>query len=65
VGWTGMRQGEAFGLQWQDIDFHHGFLELRRTVGYRHGELLTDAAVFRIVAYAIDGKPFVGTTIHN
>ena len=41
VGWTGLRQGEAFGLQWQDIDFHHGFLELRRTVGYRQGALLT------------------------
>jgi integrase len=36
-----MRQGEAFGLQWQDIDFRNGFLEVRRTIGYRQGELLT------------------------
>ena len=41
AAWTGMRQGEAFGLQWPDIDFHNGFLELRRTVGYRQGALLT------------------------
>ena len=41
VAWTGMRQGEAFGLQWQDIDFHNGFVEVRRTVGYRQGQLLT------------------------
>ena len=28
---TGMRQGELIGLQWGDIDFHGGFIEVRRT----------------------------------
>src|SRR5215472_10147728 len=29
---TGMREGELIGLQWGDVDFHGGFLELRRAV---------------------------------
>ena len=41
TAWTGMREGEALGVQWTDIDFHNGFLEVRRTVGYRKGELLS------------------------
>jgi len=40
TAWTGMREGEVLGLQWSDVDFHNGFLEVRRTVGYRKGELL-------------------------
>jgi len=28
---TGMRQGELVGLQWGDVDFHGGFIELRRS----------------------------------
>ncbi len=35
LAWTGLREGEAFGLQWPDVDFHNGFLEVRRTVAYR------------------------------
>jgi len=40
VAWTGLREGEAFGLQWGDVDFYGGFLEVRRTVSYRKGQLL-------------------------
>ena len=29
---TGMRQGELIGLQWDDVDFHGGFLEVRRAI---------------------------------
>ena len=29
---TGLRQGELIGLQWSDIDFRSGFLEVRRAV---------------------------------
>ena len=32
---TGMRQGELVGLQWGDIDFHGGFIEIRRGVVLR------------------------------
>ncbi len=29
---TGLRFGEAIGLQWEDIDFHGRFIEVKRTV---------------------------------
>jgi integrase len=29
---TGLRMGELIGLQWGDIDFHGGFIEVRRAV---------------------------------
>jgi integrase len=35
LAWTGLREGEACGLQWGDLDFRGGFLEVRRTVIYR------------------------------
>ena len=28
---TGMRRGELFKLQWQDIDFDRGFIHIRQT----------------------------------
>ena len=30
---TGMRRGEAMGLQWADVNFDEGFLTIRRSVG--------------------------------
>jgi integrase len=36
---TGMRFGEALALKWQDIDFHGGFIEVRR--GWRQKRLST------------------------
>jgi integrase len=35
LAWTGLREGEACGLQWGDLDFRGGFLEVRRNVIYR------------------------------
>jgi len=32
---TGMRQGELLGLKWQDIDFDHGVLNVRRSLKRR------------------------------
>ena len=32
---TGLREGEGCGLQWGDVDFRGGFLEVRRNVLYR------------------------------
>ena len=32
---TGMREGELIGLQWGDIDFHGGFIEVRRGIVLR------------------------------
>src|SRR4029450_3623857 len=40
VAWTGLRQGEVLGLQWEDIDFTSRFVEVRWTVGYRGGRLM-------------------------
>jgi integrase len=31
--YTGMRRGELFKLQWQDIDFEHGFIQIRDPKG--------------------------------
>lgn len=35
LGWSGLRLGEACGLQWGDLDPAGGFLEVRRTVAVR------------------------------
>jgi integrase len=32
---TGLRQGELIGLQWSDIDFRGGFIDVRRAVAMR------------------------------
>jgi integrase len=29
---TGLRQGELIGLQWGDVDFHGGLIEVRRAI---------------------------------
>ena len=35
---TGLRQGEALGLRWGDVDVHEGAIRVRRQLGL-HGEL--------------------------
>jgi len=39
AAWTGLRQGEVLGLQWEDLDFAGGFIDVRRTVAYTGGTL--------------------------
>ena len=41
AAWTGLRQGEVLGLQWGDIDFAGGLIEVRRTVSYGQRALRT------------------------
>ena len=36
---TGMRQGEIFGLKWQDIDFQNSLLSVRRTAYELNGKM--------------------------
>ena len=40
--YTGMREGELLGLQWDDFDFRRGTVDLRRTVGVRKGQLIVN-----------------------
>src|SRR5262245_53367119 len=39
---TGMREGELLGLQWDDIDWRRDLIDLRRTVGVRRGRLIVN-----------------------
>jgi integrase len=44
LAWTGLRLGEACGLQWGDLDVAGGFLEVRRAIAYRqHRGILVGA----------------------
>ncbi len=40
--YTGMREGEALGLQWEDFDWQRRLVDLRRTVGVRKGGLVVN-----------------------
>jgi integrase len=40
---TGMREGEALGLQWTDFDWQRNLVDLRRTVAVRKGRLVVNA----------------------
>ncbi len=35
---TGMRQGEVFGLKWEDVDFNHGCIFIRRSLAHVIGK---------------------------
>ena len=37
---TGLRRGELLGLKWEDIDFEHGSLRVKRQVARINGEIL-------------------------
>jgi integrase len=43
LAWTGLRLGEACGLQWGDLDVAGGFLEVRRAIAYRQHRILVGA----------------------
>lgn len=42
LSYTGMREGELLGLQWEDIDWQRDLIELRRTVAFRRGRLIVN-----------------------
>lgn len=41
--YTGMREGELLGLQWEDVDWQRNLIDLRRTVAFRRGRLIVNA----------------------
>jgi integrase len=43
LAWTGLRLGEACGLQWGDLDVSGGFLEVQRAIAYREHRVLIGA----------------------
>ena len=40
--YTGMREGELLGLQWEDIDWRRNLIDLRRTVAFRNHRLIVN-----------------------
>jgi len=40
--YTGVRQGEAFGLQWGDIDFTRKVVHVRRSIDHRRGRTIVN-----------------------
>jgi integrase len=40
--YTGMREGELLGLQWDDVDWARNLIDLRRTVAFRRGRLIVN-----------------------
>ena len=39
---VGLRRGEVMGLRWQDVDFEHGVLMIRKNLTINDGQLLLD-----------------------
>ena len=37
---TGLRRGELLGLKWEDIDFEHGSLRVKRQIARIDGEIV-------------------------
>jgi integrase len=57
---TGMRRGELFKLQWQDVDFERGFIHIRGPKGGQDQKIpLNQAARELLSAHPRTGSPFV------
>jgi integrase len=57
---TGMRRGELFKLQWQDVDFDRGFIHIRGPKGGQDQKIpLNQAARKLLAAYPRTGSPYV------
>jgi integrase len=57
---TGLRRGELFKLQWQDVDFDRGFIHIRTPKGGQDQKIpLNPAARELLEAHPRTGSPFV------
>jgi integrase len=57
---TGMRRGELFRLQWQDVDFNRGFIHICTPKGGRDQKIPLNAAARELLAaHPRTGSPWV------
>lgn len=49
--WLGLRQGEVFGLRWEDIDFKEGVLRIRKQLQYRRQETINALELKKLSAF--------------
>jgi integrase len=57
---TGMRRGELFNLQWNDIDFNRGFIKIRDPKGKKDEEIpLNDSARELLKSHEKTKSPYV------
>jgi integrase len=57
---TGMRRGELFKLQWQDVDFDRGFIHIRTPKGGVDQKIPLNAAVRELLqSHPRTGSPYV------
>jgi integrase len=60
VLFTGMRRGELFRLQWQDVDFDRGFIHIRTPKGGQDQKIpLNQAARELLISHPKTGSPFI------
>jgi len=61
---TGMRRGEIYNLQWQDVDFAHGLIHLLKTKNNEKREIPMNALV-RETLLNIDKDPRIPYVFYN
>lgn len=63
---TGMRQGELFGLRWEDVDWTNGTLNLQQTiVQVRSGEMFVQAPKTRRGRRSVPLLPFAAEALRR